>query len=222
MNNEETLAAVGQGQSRAPSLILLKEGSHSPPIFRAHGWAGSVAGLLPLAGQLQQLLKCAGFCALVFLGATGVSPKSEAHSYVQASKTSAAPAPQKPELQCPDGSAHPSSTPGHHKVVLSWNASTPSKGHDVKGYCVYRSETAITATSLKQCNNCQLINKVPVSATGCVDDLVQDDHTYYYVAAAIDAESNVSSFSNQANVTAKEPVQTGPPTSASLCRVTPN
>jgi acetoacetyl-CoA synthetase len=53
MNNEETLAAVsGQGQSRVPSLILLKEGSQSPPIFIAHGLGSTVADLIPLASHL--------------------------------------------------------------------------------------------------------------------------------------------------------------------------
>ena len=53
MNNEETVAAVsGQGQSRVPSLILLKAGSQSPPIFMAHGLGSTVADLLPLASNL--------------------------------------------------------------------------------------------------------------------------------------------------------------------------
>ncbi len=169
------------------------------------------------------LLKGMRFCALVFCGVAIFTPKIETRRYVQASKTGAAHAPQKQELQCPDGSARPSSPSGHHKVVLSWNASPPSKSQDVKGYCIYRSETAITATSLNQCKNCQRINKVPVTAIMCIDDLVQDDHTYYYVAAAIDAGSHLSSFSNQAHATAsKESVHPGAPIAASLCRGSSN
>jgi hypothetical protein len=168
------------------------------------------------------LLKGMRFCALVFCGVAIAAPKSEARRYMQASKTGAVHAPQK-ELRCPDGSVRPSSKSGHHTVVLSWHASEPSKGHDVKGYCIYRSETKITATSLNRCKNCQRVNEIPVGAVVCIDDLVQDDHTYYYVAAAIDAGSRVSSFSNLAQATAtKESVHPGAPISASLCRGSPN
>ena len=54
MKREETIAAqAGQGQTRDSSLVLLKGGSQSPPVFMAHGLGSSVVDLLPLASQLQ-------------------------------------------------------------------------------------------------------------------------------------------------------------------------
>jgi len=53
MNNEEMPTAVSeQGQWPAPSLILLKSGSQSPPIFMVPGLGGTASDLLQLASQL--------------------------------------------------------------------------------------------------------------------------------------------------------------------------
>ena len=92
-----------------------------------------------------------------------------------------------------------SSQTGHHKVILSWNASAPSPAPDSKavGYCLYRSKTEHAAKQNPTCGNCEQINSTPIVGIGCVDDLVQDSATYYYVATAINAKGNISVSSNE-------------------------
>ncbi len=174
--------------------------------------------------QFRVVLRKAGFFALVLCSLALFSCQPEAHSNAPPSKTSDPPAVSQPELnlKCPDGSAHASLKPGHHTVVLSWNASKPSKDLEVKGYCIYRSEARIEATRLKRCKKCQRINEVPVTGTACIDDQVRDEHSYYYVVTAIGVENDVSAFSNSVNITAtQKAVHPGPPISAPLCRAWP-
>jgi hypothetical protein len=92
-----------------------------------------------------------------------------------------------------------SSQTGHHKVILSWNASAPGPGPDGKvvGYCLYRSQTQRAAKQKPTCSACEQINLTPVVGTGCVDDLVLDSSTYYYVVTAINAKGNISTSSNE-------------------------
>lgn len=94
----------------------------------------------------------------------------------------------------------PSSQTGHHKVTLTWNASSPSADPARKavGYCLYRSTTQNVAKLEPKCPDCEQINKTPIVGTGCVDDLVKDGATYYYVAMAINAGGTTSSSSNEA------------------------
>jgi hypothetical protein len=93
----------------------------------------------------------------------------------------------------------PSALTGHHKVALSWNASVPSARSEdnAVGYCLYRSQTQNAAKKNPRCLACELVNPVPVAGTTCVDDLVQDGATYYYVATAISSRGQISLSSNE-------------------------
>jgi hypothetical protein len=82
----------------------------------------------------------------------------------------------------------PSPLTGHHKVSLSWNASAPSGNSESKavGCCLYRSQKEnLAKQSFKKpnawCSDCERINSVAIAGTGCVDDLVEDGATYYYI-----------------------------------------
>ena len=129
---------------------------------------------------------------------------------------------------CPPAGAfslRPSAVTGHHRVVLTWNASVPSARPEdnAVGYCLYRSHTKGAAKDNATCRGCEQINPVPVAGTRCVDDLVQDSDLYYYVVTAITADERRSSSSNEIPV----PIPAGnqPPKSNStslppLCRAT--
>jgi hypothetical protein len=88
---------------------------------------------------------------------------------------------------------------GHHRVVLTWDASksSPIAEDDAIGYCIYRSKKKGVARKNPNCNDCEQVNVIPVKATRCIDDLVQDRVTYYYVVAAINRQGVVSSSSNE-------------------------
>jgi hypothetical protein len=89
--------------------------------------------------------------------------------------------------------------PGHHRVVLSWNANPPSPDPAIKavGYCLYRSKTPLAAKQNPRCANCEQINSMPIIGTGCVDNIVEDGAAYYYVVTAINAAGKISSSSNE-------------------------
>jgi hypothetical protein len=93
----------------------------------------------------------------------------------------------------------PSAVTGHHKVILSWNASAPSPHPEdnAVGYCLYRSKKQKVAKKNATCSDCEQINFIPVVGTACVDDLVQDGALYYYVVTAINAKGIPSSSSNE-------------------------
>ena len=93
----------------------------------------------------------------------------------------------------------PSTQTGHHKVTLSWNASSPSSDPEKKavGYCLYRSDKQNAAKQNSTCSDCEQINSIPIAGTGCVDDLVKDGATYYYVVTAINAGGRTSPSSNE-------------------------
>ena len=77
---------------------------------------------------------------------------------------------------------------GHHRVFLKWHASTSASGTDSRelGYCLYRTQKPGRAKDCpKKYPKCEQVNVVPVSGTRCVDELVKDSTTYYYVAIAI-------------------------------------
>jgi len=90
----------------------------------------------------------------------------------------------------------------HHKVTLSWNASPPAanSGTNAIGYCLYRSKTNNAAKQKPTCSQCEPINSVPVRGSSCVDDIVSDSTTYFYVVAAINARGTLSSSSNEIQV----------------------
>jgi hypothetical protein len=78
------------------------------------------------------------------------------------------------------------------------------------------------ANTAFSCVGCEQINAIPVVSTGCVDDLVKDDSSYYYVATAFDPNTGLSPASNEV----RADIPSGPPTTASkassyaLCRDT--
>lgn len=132
-------------------------------------------------------------------------------------------APQFP--RCPSGGIPaPSALAGHHKVTLSWKASLPSPAHpedNAVGYCLYRSPKKHVAKKNARCSDCEQVNSVPVVGTACVDDLVADGATYYYVSTAINSRGTLSTSSNEVPVSIPSSKQsTGPASAASypLCR----
>ena len=114
----------------------------------------------------------------------------------------------KPVLQCPPAGSHPAaSIKGHHKVTLTWNA---SPGGNIEGYCLYRGPKKHVAKNKKPetpftCAGCEQINVIPVVPTGCVDDLVKDGATYYYVATALDDHQVLSPASNEVRAEIRGP-----------------
>lgn len=113
---------------------------------------------------------------------------------------------------------------GHHKVSLSWNAGVPSTARASKavGYCLYRSHERYAAKRNPTCSQCERVNIVPIPGLSCVDDLVEDSTTYFYVVTAIDLGNGISSSSNEiptgipaANQNRSIPVTSPPPP---LCR----
>lgn len=127
---------------------------------------------------------------------------------------------------CPPGGVQPlqsSSQTGHHKVILTWNASVPAPGPDGKavGYCLYRSQTQGAAKQNPICDVCEQINPTPVVGTGCVDNLVLDNTTYYYVVTAINANKRISDSSNETPAPIPPGTQSAKPAPASpypFCR----
>ena len=117
----------------------------------------------------------------------------------------------------------PSPQTGHHKVALSWNASSPSSDAERKavGYCLYRSATQNAAKRKPTCPICEQINKKPIQDTACVDDIVKDGEKYYYVVTAINARGTSSSSSNETPAqipSTKEGAGSVPIKSDPLCR----
>ncbi|HET6181060.1 MAG TPA: hypothetical protein VFE61_29345 [Candidatus Sulfotelmatobacter sp.] len=89
------------------------------------------------------------------------------------------------------------------------------------GYCLYRSNKMNLAKENATCSGCEQINPVAVPGTGCVDDLVQDGATYYYVVTAINAAGKRSSSSNEIPVVIPSTKQSAASTSTPtypLCR----
>ena len=129
---------------------------------------------------------------------------------------------------CPTAGAptlQPSPATGHHKVTLSWNASSPSTDPEKKavGYCLYRSTTQNAAKQKPTCPDCEQINNIPIVGTGCVDDLVKDGASYYYVVTAINAGGRTSPASNETPAqipTTKEANGLVTVSSYPLCRAT--
>lgn len=130
---------------------------------------------------------------------------------------------------CPPASVpvlQPGAKTGHHRVVLSWNASAPSNRpqDNAVGYCLYRSQTLNLAGKNATCSQCERINSVPIPVpiTGCVDDLVQDGVTYYYVVTAISSGKQLSSSSNEVPVVIPPNKPGGGTSSYPFCRGSPS
>lgn len=119
----------------------------------------------------------------------------------------------------------PSQNTGHHKVTLWWNANGPSldSERNAVGYCLYRSQTKKAANRNPRCVECEQINRTPVVGVGCVDDLVADSASYYYVVTAINANGDISSSSNETSAripSNNAPAGPAPKGSYPLCRAT--
>lgn len=101
---------------------------------------------------------------------------------------------------------------GHHRVILTWNASSPSARPEdnAAGYCLYRSKKKDVAKKNATCSDCEQINPIPIIGTGCVDDLVQDRTLYFYVATAINAKGIASLSSNEIPVSIPDNKSAGP------------
>ena len=115
-----------------------------------------------------------------------------------------APAEEKAILpHCPSAPAsalHASAQTGHRRMFLSWNASSSAgvQNNSTTGYCIYRTQRPARARDCPKYSGCEEVNVIPVRNTRCVDDLVKDDTTYYYVALAINSASNSSLASDEA------------------------
>jgi len=83
----------------------------------------------------------------------------------------------------------------NHAANLSWTASTSS---NVAGYNVYRGTTSGGPYTLL--NTTSLI-----SGTTYTDTAVQAGQTYYYVAAAVGSNGDVSAYSSQVTATIPTP-----------------
>jgi hypothetical protein len=87
---------------------------------------------------------------------------------------------------------------GHHNVTLSWNASpSVNSENQTVGYCIYRSKKRDAAKHNPTCNDCEQVNLTAIAGTQCIDDLVEDGATYYYVVTAINARGKPTSPSNE-------------------------
>jgi hypothetical protein len=111
---------------------------------------------------------------------------------------------------------------GDHKVTLTWNGSAASNNLDsaAVGYCLYRSKKKRVAKKNPICTDCEQVNRVPIASTGCVDDLVVDNAQYYYVVAAINSKSDLSSASNEipVRIPSAHSVKPANPSALPLCR----
>jgi len=124
---------------------------------------------------------------------------------VPAGRRTAAAAREVQPPRCPPAGSPellPSAATGHHTVTLSWNPSAPSllPENRAAGYCLYRSRKKKAAKKNATCRECERINVNPVVGTTCVDNLVQDGATYYYVATAISQRGELSFSSNEITV----------------------
>jgi fibronectin type 3 domain-containing protein len=79
-----------------------------------------------------------------------------------------------------------------HTVDLSWTASA-----DAVSYNIYRGTVSGGPYAM--------INSSPESTTSYNDSTVVSGHTYYYVATAVNSESQESGYSNQATAVIPTP-----------------
>lgn len=148
---------------------------------------------------LLRFLRIMAFCPALILAGCSDNPKATIDPQAaDAPKNNAQTNVSQSPSECPGALA---SQPTGHKVVLTWNLSTSSKGLNDKslGYCVYRSEHKIAADTLEGCGDCKKITPTPIYGTGCVDDFGNDPNVhYYYAAIAIGPNGQRSKFSNRA------------------------
>jgi hypothetical protein len=161
-------------------------------------------------------------CLLYTVTGHSQTPRSKPEQQMMPTSGETARIVTKPVLQCPPAGSHPAaSIKGHHKVTLTWNA---RPGGNIEGYCLYRGTKKHVAKNKKPktpftCAGCEQINVIPVVSTGCVDDLVKDGSTYYYVATALDAHQGLSPASNEVRAEIRGPASSHSDASPyGLCR----
>jgi hypothetical protein len=157
----------------------------------------TICGKIAAAMTIAYLFDACSGCSRVSEthGAAQSAPVARETAVAAASKRVLPPCPTAPAPMLPT-SAHT----GHHKVFLSWKASSSSGRPDdpTLGYCLYRSETPGMAKNCPKYPSCEQVNVVPVSSTHCVDELVKDHTTYYYGAITINSAGKTSTTSEEA------------------------
>jgi fibronectin type 3 domain-containing protein len=89
------------------------------------------------------------------------------------------------------------------------------------GYCLYRSKKKNAEKQNSTCSDCEQINSQPIIETRCLDNLVEDGTTYYYVVTSTNAKGKISSSSNEIPVQVPlntDPLKSDSPGSYPLCR----
>jgi len=149
----------------------------------------------------MRVLKAAVPCLLILL--SGCRKPTEATAAPQ-SVEKAPPQvktrpPELPDCDLPPGKVEASRAAGNHRVLLTWNPSASSSGpnDETVGYCLYRSTKDIRAKDLKNCENCERVNRRPIIGGGCTDANVKDGLTYYYVAGSTRIGSAVQDLSHK-------------------------
>lgn len=178
--------------------------------------------------HLRLVVNAATLIACIVLTVSGCGRVSDLRANSQLSEAPVAKrtaeATRKHDLPpCPSGDVEGSRARGDHKVILSWNASVFSTSNEEVGYCLYRrSQKPVEANTTKTkdktkkkapCKQCEQVNVTPIMDTACVDEIVQNDTTYYYAAVAINKRGQFSSLSKQ--VPARVPGSKEPPKSNS-------
>jgi hypothetical protein len=176
---------------------------------------------------------CLLFSVIVLLSASYLGCQSNNVSRVRIKlqdqpqdKPAIATRPVQPPPVCPPAGVLPlqAGAPGtgDHKVTLTWNASSAAANSEgaAFGYCLYRSKVRHAAKGNPLCQECEQINRVPISSTGCVDDLVADSTQYYYVATAINSKGILSAASNEipVRIPSAHSVKPAKPSALTLCR----
>lgn len=156
---------------------------------------------LKIEPQLRPEKRTTILVILCLLAACSRGPQSNSSQPAKNPAQAASPA-LAPLPPCPSGGVPPvqssSAGTGHHKVFLSWNASASAAHSNSRiGYCLYRSMKKHVAKKYPLCQQCEQVNLIPVSGTRCVDEVVLDSTTYYYVAVAIDLNRDLSPSSNE-------------------------
>jgi len=157
--------------------------------------SGKIATALTIACLVHA---CSGCGRLSKSGADAQSAPAEREKAIAAARPKPV-LPPCPSAPTPTLQASAPGT-GHHKVFLAWNASTSSgqPGGSTIGYCLYRSQKEGNAKKFPKCPDCEQVNLRPVLSSRCVDDLVKDQTTYYYVAIALNSGNDISSSTSEA------------------------
>jgi hypothetical protein len=109
-------------------------------------------------------------------------------------------------------------TPAHNSVALDWTASSDG-GSGISGYRIYRLVPGTYGDLTLQTAVPRLIGTVGSAVTTFTDATVLDGNSYSYLVRAVDAATNVSARSNQADTTLPLPDLTAPAAVTDLAAV---